>query len=58
MGESQENSGNREMNNPAADGAQAAPQDEIAQLQRQRDDYLDQLQRSRAEFLALTRGTP
>jgi molecular chaperone GrpE len=33
-----------------AGGPQSAILDEIAQLQKQRDDYFDQLQRSRAEF--------
>ena len=37
----------------AGDGASPPlnPNDELAQAQRQRDEYLDQLQRSRAEFL-------
>ena len=34
----------------AADG-RAPPADDIAQVQRQRDEYFDQLQRSRAEFV-------
>lgn len=33
-----------------ADAATAAPGDDLAQAVRQRDDYLDQLQRTRAEF--------
>jgi molecular chaperone GrpE len=36
------------INNP--NGPQSALMEEIAQLQKQRDDYFDQLQRSRAEF--------
>jgi molecular chaperone GrpE len=31
-------------------GAVTAPEDEVARLTRERDDYLDQLQRARAEF--------
>ena len=31
-------------------GESAAPPDELAEMKRQRDEYLDQLQRSRAEF--------
>jgi molecular chaperone GrpE len=38
------------MKDKAPNGAQPALLEEIAQLQKQRDEYLDQLQRSRAEF--------
>jgi molecular chaperone GrpE len=50
MSETTEQSGNTEMKDKSPNGPQAAPADEIAQLQKQRDDYYDQLQRSRAEF--------
>jgi molecular chaperone GrpE len=50
MNETTEKTGNNEMNDKAPNGPQAAVLDEIAQLQKQRDEYLDQLQRSRAEF--------
>jgi molecular chaperone GrpE len=43
-----ENSAMKDKNNPG--GPQTAILDEIAQLQKQRDDYFEQLQRSRAEF--------
>jgi molecular chaperone GrpE len=35
---------------PESPPAEAAPEDELANVRRERDDYLDQLQRSRAEF--------
>jgi molecular chaperone GrpE len=52
MNETTEKPGNSEMKDKTADpnGPQSAVTDEIAQLQKQRDDYLEQLQRSRAEF--------
>jgi molecular chaperone GrpE len=52
MSETTEEPGNPEMKDKAAspNGPQSALMDEIAQIQKQRDDYLDQLQRSRAEF--------
>jgi molecular chaperone GrpE len=51
MSETSEKTGNNEMKDKAPGTPQAALMDEIAQLQKQRDDYLDQLQRSRAEFV-------
>ena len=52
MSETTEKAGNSEMKDKAADpnGPQSAVTDELAQLQKQRDEYLDQLQRTRAEF--------
>src|SRR5437588_12415210 len=50
MGETTEKTGNTERKDKAPNGPQAPLTDEVAQLQKQRDDYLDQLQRSRAEF--------
>jgi molecular chaperone GrpE len=50
MSETTEKPGNSEMNDKAKNGPQPAPAEEIAQLQKQRDEYLEQLQRSRAEF--------
>ena len=52
MGETTENdgNGNTEMRQKAARGPEPAPSAEIEELQKQRDEYLDQLQRSRAEF--------
>jgi molecular chaperone GrpE len=52
MSKTTEDNGNAEMKGKAVDpnGSQPAAADEIAQLQKQRDDYFDQLQRSRAEF--------
>jgi molecular chaperone GrpE len=52
MGETTENdgNGNTEMRRKAASGPEPAPTAEIEELQKQRDEYLDQLQRSRAEF--------
>jgi molecular chaperone GrpE len=50
MSETIETPGNTEMKDKTPNGPQQAPLEEIVQLQKQRDDYLDQLQRSRAEF--------
>jgi molecular chaperone GrpE len=51
MNETTEKSESSEMKDKAAPGgSQAAIVEELAQLQKQRDDYFDQLQRSRAEF--------
>ena len=50
MSETTEKAGNTEMKDKAPNGPQMAQGEEIAQLQKQRDEYLDQLQRSRAEF--------
>jgi len=52
MSEITEKDGNSEMKDKAADsnGSQSTVTDEIAQLQKQRDEYLEQLQRTRAEF--------
>jgi molecular chaperone GrpE len=50
MSETTEKTGNNPMKDQAPNGPQTALMDEIAQIQKQRDDYLDQLQRSRAEF--------
>ena len=52
MSETTEKSGNSEMKDKTQtpNGPQSALKDEIAQLQKQRDEYLEQLQRTRAEF--------
>src|SRR6478735_11480439 len=50
MSETTEKTGNNPMKDQATNGPQSALMDEIAQIQKQRDEYLDQLQRSRAEF--------
>jgi molecular chaperone GrpE len=50
MNETTDKGENTEMKDKASNGPQAAANEEIAQLQKQRDDYFDQLQRSRAEF--------
>lgn len=50
MSESTEKTGNIDMKDKAANPPQAGPTEEVAQLQKQRDEYLEQLQRSRAEF--------
>src|SRR5437899_480775 len=50
MSETTEKPGNTERKEKAPNGPQSALTEENAQLQRQRDEYLDQLQRSRAEF--------
>ncbi len=52
MKETTEKPGNAEMNDKATDpnGPQSAVVDELGLVQKQRDDYLEQLQRSRAEF--------
>ena len=49
MSETTEKDGNSEMKDKAADpnGSQTTVTDEIAQLQKQRDEYLEQLQRTR-----------
>jgi molecular chaperone GrpE len=41
----------RDSNDGASAGAATAPGDELSQAIRQRDEYLDQLQRTRAEFV-------
>jgi molecular chaperone GrpE len=50
MSDTTETTGNPEMKDKAANGPQSSQTEEIAELQKQRDDYYDQLQRSRAEF--------
>lgn len=52
MSETTETPGNPDMKDKPANpnGPQLSLMEEIAQVQKQRDDYLDQLQRSRAEF--------
>jgi molecular chaperone GrpE len=51
MNETTEKPENSEMkDNTGPGGSPTATVDEITQLQKQRDDYFDQLQRSRAEF--------
>src|SRR5437763_2909648 len=50
MSETTEKPGNTDRKEKAPNGPQSALTEENAQLQRQRDEYLDQLQRSRAEF--------
>jgi molecular chaperone GrpE len=50
MSDTTETTGNPEMKDKAANGPQPAIAEEIAQLQKQRDEYYEQLQRSRAEF--------
>jgi molecular chaperone GrpE len=39
------------LNGSGAENAPGSPGDDLAQVQRQRDDYFEQLQRTRAEFL-------
>jgi molecular chaperone GrpE len=50
MSETTDRAGNPEMNQKDSDGPRTAPGDELAQVQKQRDEYYEQLQRSRAEF--------
>jgi molecular chaperone GrpE len=50
MSDSTDKVGNTEMKDKSPNGPQAAATEEIVQLQKQRDEYWDQLQRSRAEF--------
>jgi molecular chaperone GrpE len=51
MNETTEKPENSEMKDKSVpNGSQTGLMDEIAQLQKQRDDYFEQLQRSRAEF--------
>lgn len=48
MSETSQQSENETNGGPSPN---ASPNDELSQVQRQRDDYFDQLQRTRAEFL-------